>query len=472
MTDLPDQPDLPERDEPEVDGPDPVEPDQPAAPDEPVEPAESVEPVADPVDEPDGPVVDDEADPAADEVVVDEDAVDEDAVDEDAVDGHEDVEPALSVGDITHGAGAPMAAGATLGDEGADAHDLDGHDVGDEGPSGPPPWLVLIGVLVVLAAIIGGGILLASGGGDEAVYTIDGEAQGAEAVAERLSALSQDDLGSVVRDPEAADAAQRQTLAQFLSTLIADDLLTLEADARGLELAEGAVAEELDAVLEEVFGGDQEAFDAAIGQSGLTDAGVESQLRTTLLIELLAEDELGGVEVGDEEVEAVYEAQYSAGDVSHILVPTEEEAADALARLEDGEDFAAVATELSQDPGSAAQGGLLGPFVPGQFVEEFETAVLETEPGEVTGPVETQFGFHLITVSEPPALEDVREEITTILRDQALGAAVGTIFTLLDEDHEVTVGEAYGTWTGLQASGVVPPAEEPASLQVTPTEGG
>ena len=40
------------------------------------------------------------------------------------------------------------------------------------------------------------------------------------------------------------------------------------------------------------------------------------------------------------------------------------------------------------------------------------------------------------------------------------------------EDHEVTVGEAYGTWTGLQASGVVPPAEEPASLQVTPTEGG
>jgi len=84
----------------------------------------------------------------------------------------------------------------------------------------------------------------------------------------------------------------------------------------------------------------------------------------------------------------------------HILVETEEEAKDVIARLEAGEDFADLAAELSQDSGSAANGGDLG-FVPrGRFVPEFDEVVFSLPVGQVSDPVQTQFGWHIIEVLE------------------------------------------------------------------------
>jgi len=84
----------------------------------------------------------------------------------------------------------------------------------------------------------------------------------------------------------------------------------------------------------------------------------------------------------------------------HILVETEEEANDVIARLKAGEDFADLAAELSQDPGSAANGGDLG-FVPrGRFVPEFDEVVFTLPVGQVSDPVQTQFGWHIIEVLE------------------------------------------------------------------------
>jgi peptidyl-prolyl cis-trans isomerase C len=84
----------------------------------------------------------------------------------------------------------------------------------------------------------------------------------------------------------------------------------------------------------------------------------------------------------------------------HILVETEEEANAVMARLQTGEDFADLAVELSQDPGSGAEGGDLG-FVPrGRFVPEFDEIVFTAPVGEVNDPVQTQFGWHIIEVLE------------------------------------------------------------------------
>lgn len=84
----------------------------------------------------------------------------------------------------------------------------------------------------------------------------------------------------------------------------------------------------------------------------------------------------------------------------HILVETEEEAQDAIARLEAGEDFAALAQELSIDTASAAQGGDLG-FVPrGQFVPQVDEAIFSLPIGEISEPIETQFGWHVVEVLE------------------------------------------------------------------------
>lgn len=142
--------------------------------------------------------------------------------------------------------------------------------------------------------------------------------------------------------------------------------------------------------------------------------------------------------VTDEAIEALYAETFLSGpavtewNASHILVETEEEALAAIARIEAGEEFAAVATELSQDPGSGANGGNLGWFGPGMMVAPFEEAVAATEVGAISAPVESQFGFHVITVletreQEPPALENISDELAAQIQEQALTSELETL---------------------------------------------
>lgn len=84
---------------------------------------------------------------------------------------------------------------------------------------------------------------------------------------------------------------------------------------------------------------------------------------------------------------------------SHILVETLPEAEDLIAQLDDGGDFAALATEFSLDPGSGAAGGALGCTDPSQYVPEFADAISTGSEGELMGPIETQFGFHIIIIT-------------------------------------------------------------------------
>ncbi|SDE52668.1 peptidyl-prolyl cis-trans isomerase C [Thermus arciformis] len=108
----------------------------------------------------------------------------------------------------------------------------------------------------------------------------------------------------------------------------------------------------------------------------------------------------------------------------HILLPTLEAAKEALARLERGEAFSEVAQALSQDPGSKEAGGDLGCAPEGTYIPAFERALLALRPGEVSSPVGTEYGFHLILLERvvPPGrypLEEVRQD----LEDQVKGRA-------------------------------------------------
>jgi parvulin-like peptidyl-prolyl isomerase len=97
---------------------------------------------------------------------------------------------------------------------------------------------------------------------------------------------------------------------------------------------------------------------------------------------------------------------------NHILVETEDQAADVLARLDAGELFADLAVELSIDTGSGALGGELGCYPEGSLVPEFENAGYAAGDGEVIGPVQTQFGFHVIEVlSAGPATQEEHPEL-------------------------------------------------------------
>jgi peptidyl-prolyl cis-trans isomerase C len=106
----------------------------------------------------------------------------------------------------------------------------------------------------------------------------------------------------------------------------------------------------------------------------------------------------------------------------HILVPTEEEAKTALARVKKGEDFAKVATELSKDPGS--EGGDLGWFTKDKMVPEFADAAFKMEPGQISDPVKSQFGWHIIKVEEKrmksfPPFEQVKDQAARFVVQKA-----------------------------------------------------
>jgi peptidyl-prolyl cis-trans isomerase C len=114
----------------------------------------------------------------------------------------------------------------------------------------------------------------------------------------------------------------------------------------------------------------------------------------------------------------------------HILVPTEEEAKAALARIKAGEDFAKVATELSKDP--AGEGGDLGWFTKDRMVPEFADAAFKLEPGQVSDPVKSQFGWHIIKVEEKrmqsfPPFEQVKDQATRYVAQKAQGDLIAAL---------------------------------------------
>jgi peptidyl-prolyl cis-trans isomerase C len=131
-------------------------------------------------------------------------------------------------------------------------------------------------------------------------------------------------------------------------------------------------------------------------------AQVEEFKKMTLLSFALKKEIEEKVDVTDEEAKVYYDKnqdKFKRGEevrASHILVDTEKEAKDILARIKKGEDFGKLAQSFSKDKGSAAKGGDLGSFSRGRMVPEFEEAAFSLKPGELSAPLKTQFGYHII----------------------------------------------------------------------------
>lgn len=135
-------------------------------------------------------------------------------------------------------------------------------------------------------------------------------------------------------------------------------------------------------------------------------AKIIANAKRDILAQMAMREVLGGISVSDEEMQANYEANkkaYSKGETvsaKHILVDAEETCNEILATINSGEKtFEDAATEYSTCP-SGQRGGDLGEFGRGQMVKEFEDAAFAAEIGQVVGPVQTQFGFHLIKVEK------------------------------------------------------------------------
>lgn len=152
--------------------------------------------------------------------------------------------------------------------------------------------------------------------------------------------------------------------------------------------------------------------------------GLENERRAFLAAMYI--DQIGSAPVAEDALQAEYEALFgTAGSVteynaSHILVETQADAEALIVALAEGADFAQLAQESSIGP-SGPNGGELGWFTAGMMVPSFEEAVFALSVGEVSPPVETQFGWHVIVLNDtreqvPPTLDEVREELEDGLR--------------------------------------------------------
>ncbi|MCA0423551.1 MAG: peptidylprolyl isomerase [Proteobacteria bacterium] len=152
-------------------------------------------------------------------------------------------------------------------------------------------------------------------------------------------------------------------------------------------------------------------------------------LKDRALMEALMTKE-GNAAVSDEKLKKFYEDAIKGLPAEeevharHILVPEEADAKKVVARLKAGEDFAKVAGEVSKDPGSGKEGGDLGWFTKDRMVKEFADAAFAMKPGEISAPVKSQFGWHVIKLEErrnkpAPTLDDVKDELSSYMQKKA-----------------------------------------------------
>lgn len=225
-----------------------------------------------------------------------------------------------------------------------------------------------------------------------------------------------------------------------LDQLIAYHLLTQETVARKIDVPEAEVEARMTAMQQQFPSAD--AFKQELVKQKLTVEELRDSARSDMRVAKMLEQEVNTkVAVQLQDVTDFYEKnpdKFRQGErvrASHILIRTPEKvdektkeaarakAAAVLAQVKAGEDFAALAKQHSQDPGSAPNGGDLGYFVQGQMVGAFERAAFALQPGQVSDLVETPFGFHIIKVADKQAertvsLEEVRPQIEQFLQNQ------------------------------------------------------
>ncbi|HEY7470657.1 MAG TPA: peptidylprolyl isomerase [Acidimicrobiia bacterium] len=298
----------------------------------------------------------------------------------------------------------------------------------------------------LVSSLCAGALLLAAcGSGSNAVAaTLNGED------------ITVSDIEALI-DTGDESAIEKATFAQLLGFEIQQRIITSAAeDDLGIVVSEDEIAAEADTFVEQTntSGVSREEF---LSSAGVTEEFLFEYAHQQLLIAQVREALAADVaEPTQEEIDGVMTEAEAAYCASHILVATEQEANDVLGRLEAGEDFATLATEVSTDTGSGAVGGDLGCAIAENYVPEFASALSAAEVGVPTQPVETEFGYHVILLREDevPAEADVIED----LKATAADTATNDWFLEQVEAAEVTVTEEYGTWDSTTPQ-VVPPTE-------------
>lgn len=226
---------------------------------------------------------------------------------------------------------------------------------------------------------------------------------------------------------------------QMLDIIITQEMVYQDAVSKNLVADDKEIQDEYDAYME-IVKKDPE-YSAFVEKNNIDEAFVKEHLTKSLTYNKYSSAMMEEISISDEEIQKYYDeniADFTKNEVkaSHILISTMDEndqpltedkkaakldeANEILGRAKAGEDFAALAEEYSDDPGSAINGGDLGFFQPGVMVPEFNDAAFAMKVGDISDIVETQFGYHIIYVTdkndEVTSFEEAKETIKNQLK--------------------------------------------------------
>ncbi len=215
---------------------------------------------------------------------------------------------------------------------------------------------------------------------------------------------------------------------QVLERLIFTEIVLQEAVDKDIELEE----EELNETMEMFMGFIEEDEDLKtfMTQNNISEDYFQEEMRKEMIMMKYQEQYMSNIDITDEEARAYYddnpdEFSYDQVAASHILVEDETSAWELIAQLEDGADFAELAVAHSTGP-SSVQGGELGYFGRGQMVPAFEEAAFNMEVGDISDPVQTEFGWHIIKLTdrmeEAGDFEAAKDTIINQLKQEELRA--------------------------------------------------
>ena len=315
--------------------------------------------------------------------------------------------------------------------------------------------------LLLAAAALAALTLVAAGCGDsdevpaDAVAVVDGTTVTRQELDDLLARAKKSYTAQKREFPKAGTAEYQSLQTQAVAFLVQREEYAREAEKLDIDVTDAQIDKKLDEVKKQYFANDQKKLEDGLAEQGYTVETLRDDIRSQLTTEAIYDDVTKDVKVTDDAIRKYYDQNkknYTVAEsraVRHILVKTKAEADKLQAELEGGADFAALAKKNSLDPGSKDQGGQLT-ITRGQTVAPFDKAAFALKTNQLSAPVKTEFGYHLI---QPTAavkkgsvtpFAQVKAQIKTQLESEQKNKAVNDWVEETQKSYEGKVQYAAG----------------------------
>ena len=315
-------------------------------------------------------------------------------------------------------------------------------------------------VTTLLVALLGLALLAGCGGGEKDVpdgaVAVVGDEEITKAEFDALMERARTAFEQQKRDFPKPGSSEYKTLQnQAVQYLVQQAKYRQAAEEMDIEITDEQVDDRLEQANKQYFGTSQKEYEKNLKAQGLTEEQVRAEIENQLISEKIYEKVTEGVKVTDQEIEEHYnknKKEYrspQSREVRHILVSKKPLADQLRAQIDGGANFAALAKKHSQDPGSKANGGKLT-VRKGETVPPFDKAAFSLKKGQVSQPVKTTYGYHIIEAlsdvkpASTTPLKDVKEQIRQQLLQEKRQKAIADWSKELNEDFEDEIAYQVG----------------------------